>query len=196
MICAIVLAAGKSRRMGTQKLLLPVVGKPLAAHVAAEILKSAVEHVFVVVSPESDGVRAALAGLPMTLVTNTTPDGDMLSSIRSGLNSLRADCSLILIVPGDIPGITAELIAQLIATQQQSGKPIAVPVCQGRRGHPVLLSTKLRDELLYYHDGTGLRGLLHEHAADIAEVPVTDPLTLQDIDLPEDYARLVSPPAP
>ena len=190
MICAIVLAAGKSRRMGTQKLLLPIAGQPMIVHVINEVLRSPVKDVLAVTGPEPAAISEVLAKLPVTLVINDATDGDMLSSIRCGLNALPPDCSHVLLVLGDQPGITTALITQLIAAQQLTGKPLAAPVCQGRRGHPVLLDASYRDEILSRYDDTGLRGLLHAHESDIVEVPVDDPRELEDIDLPEDYARL------
>jgi molybdenum cofactor cytidylyltransferase len=194
MICAIVLAAGKSRRMGTQKLLLSVAGQPMIVHVINEVLRSAVQRVFVVTGAESHAVSEAVAGLPVTPVVNLSPDSDMLSSIRCGLNALPPECSSVLLVLGDQPGINAKLVAQLIAVQRETEKKLAVPVCQGRRGHPVLIRSEYWDEILHRHDGTGLRGLLRAHPTDIADVPVHDPRVLQDVDVPEHYVRFTGHP--
>lgn len=196
MTAAVVLAAGKSRRMGTQKLLLPFAGQPLIVHIVSEVLRSGVDRVLVVIGSDSHAVRDALAALPVIPVANPQADGDMLSSIRCGLTSLPPECASVLLVPGDQPGITRDLIARLIAAQQRTGKSIVVPVCNRHRGHPVLISMTHREKILTRYEGTGLRGLLRDHPGDIAEVAVDDPDALADVDFPEDYARLVGTATP
>ena len=84
MIGAIALAAGRSRRMGTQKLLLPLRGKPIIASVVDELLKSTLEEICVVVGRDAWQVESALDGRNVHLVSNPDPAGDMLSSVRCG----------------------------------------------------------------------------------------------------------------
>jgi CTP:molybdopterin cytidylyltransferase MocA len=155
-----------------------------------EVLRAEAGPVFAVISPASTAVAEILNGLPVTVVTNLLSDGDMLSSVRCGLMALPAECTGFLLVLGDQPGITAVMINRLIDAGRSSQKSMVLPVCQGRRGHPLLVSLVHRDEILTRHDGTGLRGLLQSHPGDIEEVPVDDPGCLEDMDFPEDYARL------
>jgi molybdenum cofactor cytidylyltransferase len=190
MTAAVVLAAGKSRRMGTQKLLLPFAGRPMIVHIVDAILLAGVSPVFVVLPPQSGAVADALAALPVTPVINPDAEGDMLSSVRCGVRALPPECHGFLLALGDQPGITAELIERLMTAGKSSGKSLVVPACQGRRGHPALIGIKHRQEILTCHDGTGLRGLFHHHPDEIEEVAVDNSDTLRDADLPEEYGRL------
>ena len=118
MICSIVLAAGRSRRMGSQKLLLGLGGRPVIARIVDEVLRGPVDSVFVVVGPDGGRIAEALADRQIEFVTNTDPESEMLSSIRCGLRALPDDCTAVLVVLGDQPGIRAEAIAALVAGMQ------------------------------------------------------------------------------
>lgn len=190
MICAIVLAAGQSRRMGTQKVLLPVQGKSLIARVADEALASRVSHTLVVVGRDADSIRKELADRPVQFVQNPEPESEMLASVRCGLRELPEGCTGVAIVLGDQPGIKAELIDQLMQTFDVSGRGIVVPVCAGKRGHPLVFKTRYRDEILERFDETGLRGLLQAHPEDVYELEIAEPEVFEDLDEPQDYERM------
>ncbi|MCX6903776.1 MAG: nucleotidyltransferase family protein [Verrucomicrobia bacterium] len=185
-----VLAAGQSRRMGTQKLLLPMAGRPLITGIVDEVLRSPVAEVFVVLGRDAPRVTQALAGRSVHLLTNPCTDGEMLSSVRCGLRALPPECAAALVVLGDQPGITAETISMLIQAFQTHSRGIVVPTHGGKRGHPLLLSMRYRDELLSQHDGTGVRGLLLAHPDDVMEVEVPASGVVEDMDTPEDYRRM------
>ena len=190
MICAMVLAAGQSRRMGTQKLLLPLAGRPLITGIVDEVLRSPVAEVFVVMGRDAPRITQALAGRRVRLLTNPCTDGDMLSSVRCGLRALPPECAAALVVLGDQPGITAETISMLIQAFQTHSRGIVVPTHGGKRGHPLLLSMRYRDEVLHQYDGTGMRGLFLAHPDDVMEVEVPASGILEDMDTPEDYRRM------
>lgn len=189
MISAIVLAAGRSRRMGAQKLLLPYAGKTLIAHIVDEVLKAPVVETVVVTSVQADPLRAALAGRPVTFTSNPDPEGDMLSSVRCGLKRLPAACTAVVILLGDQPTVTAELLTRMIDAHATGNRGIVVPAYEGRRGHPLLFSIRYRDEILTGYEDIGLRGLLHAHPDDVYELGVPTPSVLADVDTPEDYLR-------
>jgi molybdenum cofactor cytidylyltransferase len=189
MIGAVVLAAGRATRMGTQKLLLPLGGKPIIAWVMDELLLGRPEKLVLVVGSEGAQIQEVLAGRQVLLVENPDPNGDMLSSLRCGLRALPASCEAILVALGDQPGITHELVSELVRAFYQTGRGIIVPAHEGRRGHPLLFAARFRDELLSRHDGVGLRGLLDAHAEEILEVRVSTASVLEDLDTPEDYQR-------
>ena len=191
MICAIVLAAGRSQRMGTQKLVLPFAGSTVVARVVDAFLGASVDTVVVVIRADDAQVRAALAGRRSIFVENPDLAGDMLSSVRCGLRALPAAAETVLVAPGDQPSLEPGLIRQLLAAFRASGRGILVPVHQGRRGHPLVFSARFREELLTSHDGTGLRGLLQSHPAEIVEWPTLDAAVLEDLDTPEDHQRAV-----
>jgi molybdenum cofactor cytidylyltransferase len=189
MICSIVLAAGRSRRMGVQKLLLPLGDRPVIARIVDEVLRSPVDRVFVIVGPDGGPIAEALAGRRVEYVINPDPEAEMLSSVRCGLRAMPEDCEAVLVVLGDQPGVTAEVIATLVQAYKTSGRGIVTPIHNGRRGHPLLFAMRYRDEILSCYDDVGLRGLLQSHPEDVCEVEFPAPNVIDDIDLPEDYER-------
>ncbi|MFH1716223.1 MAG: nucleotidyltransferase family protein [Planctomycetota bacterium] len=189
MICAVVLAAGLSRRMGVQKLLLPFGGKTVVAHIVDQLLASCVDEVHVVVGHQGRQVSAELSGRKVTIIENPDYESGMLSSARCGLAHLPQQCSAILVALGDQPSITSQLIDKMLLTFKAAEKRILVPLYNGRRGHPLLFSQIYRDEILANYDDVGLRGLLHAHPEDVFELAVSSSAVLSDMDCPEDYRR-------
>jgi molybdenum cofactor cytidylyltransferase len=189
MICSIVLAAGRSRRMGAQKLLLSLSDRPVIARIVDEALRSPVDRVFVIVGPDGGLIAEALAGRRVDLIINPDPEAEMLSSVRCGLRAMPEDCEAVLVVLGDQPGVTAEVVAALVQAFQTSGRGIATPIHKGRRGHPLMFAMRYREEILNRYDDVGLRGLLHAHPEDVCEVEFPAPNVIDDMDLPEDYER-------
>jgi molybdenum cofactor cytidylyltransferase len=176
--------------MGTQKLLLPIGGKPVITGIVDEIQQSPLQLTIVVTGHDGKVIQAALKGREATFVENPEPQGDMLSSIRCGLRAIPEQCTAVLVVLGDQPGINAELVFKLIDVFTSSGRGIVVPTHLGHRGHPVLIAARFRDELLRQHDDLGLRGLLDVHHREIQQVEVAN--AMADIDTPEDYQRLLN----
>jgi len=189
MICAVVLGAGLSSRMGAQKLLLPFGGKTVIAHIADQLLASSVDQVIVVVGHKGRKVGEELSGRKVTIVENPDYESGMLSSVRCGLSHLPANCSAILVALGDQPSITPQLVDKVLQAFAATEKRILVPLYNGRRGHPLLFSTFYRDEVLTGFDEVGLRGLLHAHPEDVFELTVSSSAVLSDMDCPEDYRR-------
>jgi molybdenum cofactor cytidylyltransferase len=187
MICAIVLAAGRSRRMGRQKLLLPWGNGTMLGHVVAEIARSPVAQIFVVVCADGDSIARVLSDHRVTLVTNPDPDSDMLASVRCGLRVIPSDCDAVLLALGDQPSISSALIGEMIRNHHPGTKAIVVPVHSGQRGHPLLFSAGYGDEILTRFDGVGVHALLTAHSNEILEVPAASDSVLVDIDSPADY---------
>jgi molybdenum cofactor cytidylyltransferase len=189
MIYAMILAAGRSRRMGAQKLLLPLGDRTVIARIVDEALRSPVDRVFVIVGPGENDVIKALSDKRVDFVINPDVEGEMLSSVRCGLHAMPDDCTAAIVVLGDQPGIAADVIALLVETFQSSGRGIVVPIHGGRRGHPLLISMCYRDEILNCYQDVGLRGLLRAHPEDVFEVEIAAPEVIEDMDVPEDYDR-------
>jgi molybdenum cofactor cytidylyltransferase len=190
MICAVVLAAGRSRRMGTQKLLLPLGGQLVVARIVDEVQRGSRGRVYVVVGHDGQRIRDALTGREVALVTNPDVEGDMLSSIRCGVRALPESWDAVLVVLGDQPTLASQVVSSLIQVFRTAGCGIVVPTFRGRRGHPILIARRYREELLEHHDAVGLRGLLQAHPTDVVEMAVEDPGVLEDMDRPEDYERI------
>jgi molybdenum cofactor cytidylyltransferase len=191
MICAIVLAAGQSRRMGLQKLLLPFAGKTVIAHIVGQLLTSAIDKIYVVVGCEANRIAEQIYSHSVSVVTNRNYESGMLSSVRCGFEALPQQCEAVLVTLGDQPAITSELVDKMLHSFAKSKKGILVPLYCGKRGHPVLASTHYREEIMTNFDDIGLRGLLHAHPDDIFELNVSTSAVLQDMDYPEDYKRAV-----
>ena len=189
MICAVVLAAGRSRRMGTQKLLLPFAGSTVIARVVDQIIASDVQRVRVVVGGDQAAIAGCLSGRSVEIVPNPEPDSEMLASVRCGLRGLPPACRGVLVALGDQPGLTTELVNALVKAFDAADRGIVVPVHDGRRGHPLLFALDYRERIMTDYDEVGLRGLLWDHAADVLEVPVPWPAAISDMDRPEDYRR-------
>jgi molybdenum cofactor cytidylyltransferase len=188
-ICAIVLAAGQSERMGTQKLLLPWGGTTVIGHIVEQLLHSALDQVIVVTGHDQTLVGRELAERSVTFTHNPHYASGMLSSVRCGIKALAPDCQAALVALGDQPMIGSPLIDQMITAFNATDKQILIPTCKDQRGHPLLFSRRYFSEILTDFDDTGLHGLLQVHAQDILELKVSTPSVLGDIDRPEDYQR-------
>lgn len=196
MICAIVLAAGRSERMGMQKLLLRLGEKLVITRVVDELFNSPLHRIIVVVGRDAEQIQSALAGRAVTFVHNSDPNTDMLSSVRCGLSALPTLCKAVLLVLGDQPGVTSELVGSLIRAfhapspkSRTRNQSIILPTHAGRRGHPLLFDACYREEILTRYDGVGLHGLLAAHPEAVVELEVSTAAALDDMDTPEDYQR-------
>ncbi len=190
MIAAMIPAAGQSRRMGVQKALLPFGATTVIGHIVNQLRQGGIGEIYVVVGHHADRIAEALSNRPVHFVLN--PDyqrTEMLASIRCGLRALPQDCAAILLALGDQPAVTATLIHAMTEAFLTGGRGIVVPVCRGRRGHPLLFARHYCQEVLSSYDDVGLRGLVAAHSSDALELCVPNAEVLADIDYPEDYRR-------
>ena len=186
-VTAIILAAGASRRMGTQKLLLPFAGKTVIQHVIDRVIEGGVTDVVAVVGSDR-AVAEAASRRNVRVAQNPDPDCGMLSSVRCGLLTVPDSCDAALVVLGDQPSISQALIARILEASRTSPGKILVPSFDGRRGHPLLVPIGYREEVFTRYDGEGLRGLLRTHAGDVLELRA-DASALSDMDDLADYRR-------
>ena len=186
-VAAIVLAAGRSTRMGgPNKLLAELDGKKLVRTVAEQALASKATDVIVVTGHQADLVEQALAGLNVKFVRNPDFAGGLASSVKAGIAAVAANADGALVCLGDMPLIDAKLIDRLIeAFEPDRGHLIAVPVSDGRRGNPVLWSRRFFRELMTLDGDVGARHLIAKHAEAVAEVPVEGESAFLDIDTPQ-----------
>lgn len=188
MIAAIVLAAGYARRMGRQKLLLDLRGKPVVRWSVEAVLPH-VGDVVVVTGQDDAAVRAALAGLPLRFALNPRPHEGQGSSIAIGVAALKPWTTAALIALGDQPRLPAGVVEALLAAMTRTGKAIAAPVYRGTRGTPVLFSSEVFPELAVLGGDTGARPVVDARPERVATVAF-DVAMPPDVDTPEDYARL------
>lgn len=191
-IWGIVLAAGASKRMKVQKLLLPYHGKPMIEKVIENVTNSEVNRTVVVVGCNKDEVIGAIGHLPVLYCYNDNYENGMLSSVKAGFRSLPESVEAVLVFQGDQPMITAEVVNIVIHAYRQSNHGIVIPVYQKKRGHPLLIDSKYREEIEKLEDVEGLRGLARKYPEDVLEVDVNLPGILRDIDTPEDYLNAIN----
>jgi molybdenum cofactor cytidylyltransferase len=189
MIWAVVLAAGESRRMGTQKLLLPFGETTVVGTVVRTALASRVHRVLAVLGADRAAVRQELEHLGIDFAVNENFSEGMLSSVQAGFRGLPADAEAAVVMLGDQPFLPARVVDTVVEAYAESCKGIIVPAFGGRRGHPILVDLKYRDVVLALDPSDGLRQLVRAHPEDIHEVEVEDANILRDMDVPEDYAN-------
>jgi molybdenum cofactor cytidylyltransferase len=186
-VSAVVLAAGRSTRMGgPNKLLAELNGQKLVRIVTEQALASKAKDVIVVTGHQAELVEKALAGLNVTFVRNPNFAGGLASSVKAGISAVPARADGAVICLGDMPMISAGLIDHLIeAFAPDRGNLIAVPVSDGRRGNPVLWSRRFFNELMTLDGDIGARHLIAKHNETVAEVPVEGDGAFLDIDTPQ-----------
>jgi len=189
MIWAIILAAGESKRMGRPKLILPFGEKTIIETVANNAIQSKVDGVLVVLGSNAEKIAEKMGDLPARTTVNPNFRQGMLSSIQWGFGSLPEDTRAALVMLGDQPLIPSSVMDKVMDAYNQSENGIVLPVYNKRRGHPILVDMKYRDEVKRISPDMGLRALVHNHADDILEVEVDAPGILKDIDTVEDYNR-------
>jgi molybdenum cofactor cytidylyltransferase len=181
---AIVPAAGRSRRFGSQKLLADVGGEPLLNRTLRAILDAGVGRAVVVTAPHADlSSVALLADSRVSLATNPDPDRGMLSSIQAGLAHASGDP--ILVLPADMPFVAPGTIA-LVRDECIRRLRAVIPVSGGLRGHPVAFPGTLRQLVLQAPAEVTLKDALGSAFADADELAVDDPGVLRDVDRRED----------
>jgi molybdenum cofactor cytidylyltransferase len=189
-VAAIVLAAGGSVRMGQPKQLLPIGNQPMVRHMTRVVAAAGLAQVVVVIGAHAESVAAALADLPVDIVTNESWNEGMSSSIRTGLRALRPEIQAAILVLGDQPALTTDLIQLLATRYRATGASIIAPFYRGQRGNPVLFDRALFPELLNVEGDRGGRMLIARYQEQVEGVDVDDPAVLMDLDSPEDYETI------
>ena len=186
-VAAIILAAGRSTRMGgPNKLLADLGGKPLVRTVTEQALASKVQSVIVVTGHQAEQVEKALHGLKVKFVRNPDFAEGLASSVKAGVAAVAGNADGAVICLGDMPLISSNLIDRLIeAFAPDRGHLIAVPVSDNKRGNPVLWSRRFFNELMTLNGDIGARHLIARHSEAVAEVPVEGFGAFLDIDTPQ-----------
>ena len=193
-IAAVVLAAGRSRRMGTvNKLLIGVDGKPMVRHAVDAALAAGLAPVVVITGHERDKVATALTGLPVTLVHNPDYAEGLSTSLRAGLSALPSEAEGTLICLADMPRVTAAELKRLVsAFDPREGRAIIVPTRRGKRGNPVLWARQFFAEMRAVAGDVGARHLIGAYPELVTEIEMEGDGVLTDIDTPQALAKLAA----
>ena len=188
MLAAVILAAGESRRMGWPKALLLYHDRTFVEHLLDVTRHPKISTQKVVLGAGTAEIQARLNLDPTSVVVNPDWERGQLSSIQAAVRALSGEnLDGILVCLVDHPLITSALVADLIEAFYRTGKCAAVPVFQGRRGHPVIFSRKLFDELLTAPLETGARAVVWKHAGDVEEVPTEEQGAVLNLNDPDAY---------
>jgi len=194
MIIGLVPAAGKSQRMGADKLLLPVAGRALIEHVLFAAQSSAIDETVVVVRNESTKLISLLKNWDVRVLRLAKPTADMRETVAAGLEFAAAtwqpkNLEAFVLMPADQAHIKPETIDALINAFRRPSNSglIVVPTARGRRGHPTLFAWELVQDVGNIPSGRGLDFLLELYAGKVRECAIDDDHVLSDIDTPTDY---------
>ena len=188
-VAAIILAAGRSRRMGRFKPLLPFGDKTVIETCVDNLRSASVEEIVVVVGHRAEEVRKQLKSAPIAFALNRDPDSEMSASIALGVQRITERARAVLITPGDHPAIHPETI-RLLIEKWRGGAKLIQPEFEGKGGHPALIDLDYRVELIKLDSQSGLRGFFKNHRQDVLRLPVPSPFIARDMDTWEDYCVL------
>lgn len=192
MLSAVVLAAGKARRMGSYvKALLPVKGTTFIERIVHTMVQSGVDETFVVVGYEHARIAREVHLLEARYVVNEAWTHGQLSSLQTAVNALSPDSEGMLFTPVDHPLVNLSTYRVLIEQWMEDRDRLVIPRYEGRKGHPAIFPARLYSALLHDNLQGGARDLIYRELESVLFVPVSDPGVIQDIDTPEDYKRLI-----
>ena len=183
----IVLAAGSSKRLGRDKMLIDIGGMPMLQRTVNCYTRAPkVGDVLVVVGPGQKSTWAWLASLRVHIHENPDPSKGMISTIRAGLESPWVKGKDFLIAPGDVPFVPSEVVDKLIVDFRVRNPEILIPTYKGLGGHPGIFSGRLRDEFFLHGDTSGAKEVILRHRAKTSRLAVHDSDVCFDIDTEED----------
>jgi molybdenum cofactor cytidylyltransferase len=188
-VSAILLAAGRSRRMGVFKPLLPFGNRTVIECCISNLQAGGVSDIVVVAGHRAEDLRAHLSAFDLTFAVNSDADSEMAVSIARGVEAVRTEARGLLIALVDHPGVPAEVITAVIDAWRK-GARLVQPEYAGRGGHPVLIDLAYRNELLTLDPAGGLRSLFAAHREEVRRLPVESAYVARDMDTWEDYRRL------
>ncbi|HKE56788.1 MAG TPA: nucleotidyltransferase family protein [Pyrinomonadaceae bacterium] len=200
-VAAILLAAGRSSRMGAFKPLLPFGNKTVIQSCIDYLRTGGIEEIVVVVGHQEENVREHLKGASVHFAVNQDPDSAMGVSIGCGVRALPTVSRATLIALVDHPAVPAAVVAALIA-ERQKGSALVIPTWQERGGHPVLVDLQFRQQLESLDQSGGLKAFFAAHGSRVKRIAVNSPYVARDMDTWDDYRALYleifgnQPPAP
>ena len=194
MIVAVVLAAGESSRMGRPKAFLPICGTTFIESIVGALRRTKVGEIIVVLGHNAEEMKARIEHLPVTIVVNYDYKSGQLSSLQAAIRHLIASAYVvdgILVHLVDHPYLNPVLVDRMIESFYSAQKLIVLPRYQLRRGHPVIFSASLFDELLKAPLDQGAKAVVNAHRSETLEVETDEAGIAIDIDTPEEYRQHV-----
>jgi molybdenum cofactor cytidylyltransferase len=195
-VAAVVLAAGRSDRMGQPKALLPCRRKSFLRTILETLEEAGIYEIRVVLGHGGDEILRSEPLPDGMAVRNPRFEDGMLSSVRCGILALPPGHDAFFLWPVDHPLVRIATLERLIEALAASARGIALPVHQGKRGHPALFAARLAQALLDAPDALGARAVLRERPQELEEVAVDDAGVTTDIDTPEAYRRVLGALSP
>jgi len=194
MIAAVVLSAGESSRMGSPKALLPISGVPFIEEIVRALKGTKIDRIIVVLGHHAEEIQKRIAHLPVTFVVNRDYAKGQLSSLIVAIRSLAAEKTTekidgVLVHLVDHPFISPALVDHMIDRFYETKKLIVIPRYGGRRGHPVIFSSRLFPELLSAPLEKGAKVIVHAHRDETLEIETDFAGVTIDIDTPEEYRQ-------
>lgn len=194
MITAVVLSAGESSRMGSPKALLPINGVPFIEEIVRALKGTKIDRIIVVLGHHAEEIQKMIARLPVTFAVNRDYAKGQLSSLIVAIRSLEAEKHTekvdgVLVHLVDHPFISPALVDHMIDRFYETKKLIVIPRYGGRRGHPVIFSSRLFPELLSAPLEKGAKVVVHAHRDETLEIETDFAGVTIDIDTPEEYRQ-------
>ena len=190
-IHAIILSGGDSSRMGSHKALLNFGGESFLEHCIEALSHESIANVFVMTGTAHDEIDKHVQerSLPVTLIRNPHPDEGQYSSLQMGIRSVPKVVDAVIVHLVDHPLVKKETVAAILKRFEETNASITIPSYQHRRGHPVLYSSSLFQEIISTFPEHGARSILDLHKAEIEYVNVDDPGIRIDIDTRDEYEQ-------
>ena len=193
-VSGVILAAGRSQRMGRPKALLPIFGTTFLEHIVDQVRASRLVDLKIVLGHRPESILDRLPDLRSASVINSRYHEGQLSSLQTGIRALDPKtCDGLMLFLVDHPLVDRTLIDALLDCFSQGGHPIVIPSFQRRRGHPVLFARELFPELLATSPDEGAIAVVREHRQQIHHLEWKSDEILIDVDTPEAYQRWIQP---
>jgi molybdenum cofactor cytidylyltransferase len=189
LVSAILLAAGKSERMGQNKLLMPFGGRTVIQRTLDSLIASRVGEVIVVLGSKAQEINSSIGSRRALVVLNPNYAKGMSTSLINGLGMVSSQARFVMVALGDQPLITPRVYNQLIEAALGSDKGIILPAYKGERGNPIVISTRYSAEILKQTGDVGGRELLKAHPEDVLEVLVDCEGAVVNINTKEEYEK-------
>lgn len=191
-ISALILAAGYSLRMGDFKPLMQIGSHSAIEHAIRTFQQVGISDIKVVAGFRADELSKAVKPLGAEIVCNPNFAQGMYTSVQVGVRALESEVRAFFMLPVDIPLVSCTTVKKMLDCSRLNQYGIIYPVFNGMRGHPPLITTRYKDEILHGDAHEGLRGILELHQHEAYDIKVEDETVLLDMDTQEDYCRLLN----